>query len=97
MLSDTQAKIQALTDALEQGQRDHQHLQALFEPLLTQLQAESPLGAQVSQLLWIEVLRSHRSLSFWQSLGEAESELAKALADQNIRLQQNYLRLMQEQ
>ncbi|WP_218080657.1 hypothetical protein [Anthocerotibacter panamensis] len=95
--TDAEVQLQELTAALRDLERDPTRLNQLFMPLQEQVRAESPLAGQLTQILWEEVLRTKRSLNFWRSLGEAEGELAKTLCDQNIRLQQNYLRLMQEQ
>lgn len=47
--------------------------------------------------LWNELLTARRSTAFWEQISDAEKEIGDRLAQDNIRLQQNYLRLMQEQ
>ncbi|WP_287129286.1 hypothetical protein [Candidatus Cyanaurora vandensis] len=91
----SEEQFQALREALHDLNREQAQL--VFQQLLEAARAEGPQGTQLSQLLWDELWRTQRSLQFWRSLGEAEGELSKALSDQHIRLQQNYLRLMQEQ
>ncbi len=98
MLSvERESQVAAFALALANFEEDPQQVTQQFEAIQGSIDAESSLGVQINQLLWEELLRTRRSLSFWRSLGEAEGELSKALSNQHIRLQQNYLRLMQEQ
>jgi hypothetical protein len=52
---------------------------------------------QVLDILWREVLSSRRSSLFWQQMSDAEKVMSDRLAENHIQLQQNYLRLVQEQ
>lgn len=53
--------------------------------------------AEVIDALWQELLTARRSTAFWEQISDAEKEMGDRLTQDNIRLQQNYLRLMQEQ
>jgi hypothetical protein len=53
--------------------------------------------SEVLQKLWAEVLAARRSAMFWEKLSDAERAVSDGLADNHLRLQQNYLRLVQEQ
>ncbi|GAB4339356.1 MAG: hypothetical protein OHK0047_30140 [Leptolyngbyaceae cyanobacterium] len=53
--------------------------------------------SEVLQKLWAEVLAARRSAAFWERLSDAEKAMSDGLADDHLRLQQNYLRLVQEQ
>ncbi|MGQ9871881.1 hypothetical protein [Leptodesmis sp.] len=55
------------------------------------------MTAEVLQKLWAEVLAARRSAAFWEHLSDAEKAMSDGLADDHLRLQQNYLRLIQEQ
>ncbi len=53
--------------------------------------------SEVLQKLWTEVLAARRSAVFWEHLSDAERAVSDGLANNHLRLQQNYLRLVQEQ
>jgi hypothetical protein len=53
--------------------------------------------SEVLQQLWQEVLAARRSATFWEQLSNAERAVSDGLANNHLRLQQNYLRLVQEQ
>jgi hypothetical protein len=59
--------------------------------------ALNPTAAAVVDALWNELLTARRSTAFWEQISDAEKEMGDRLTQDNIRLQQNYLRLMQEQ
>jgi len=95
-MSRTQEQLQQLQRVLHEP-ANNPIAQQLFANLIEQVAVQSPLGSQLAQMLWEEIQHTQRSLNFWRGLGEAEGDLAKAYADQNIHLQQNYLRLLREQ
>ena len=51
----------------------------------------------VLDALWEEVLAARRSAVFWEQVSDIEKTMSERLADTHFQLQQNYLRLMQEQ
>lgn len=51
----------------------------------------------VLEALWQEVLAARRSATYWQQISDVERSMTEKLADNHFQLQQNYLRLMQEQ
>ena len=53
--------------------------------------------APLIQLLWNECLNARRSAAFWHELSDVEKTLSDSLTEKTIQLQQNYLRLVQEQ
>lgn len=59
--------------------------------------APDTVAATVIDALWNELLVARRSTAFWEQISDAEKEMGDRLTQDNIRLQQNYLRLMQEQ
>jgi len=64
--------------------------------LLSDLAVDA-VAAEVIDALWQELLTARRSTAFWEQISDAEKEMGDRLTQDNIRLQQNYLRLMQEQ
>lgn len=67
-----------------------------FRDLLDHL-AENEATAEALGVLWRELLAARRSAAFWQQLSDVEKELSDRLAETHVQLQQNYLRLVQEQ
>jgi uncharacterized membrane-anchored protein YjiN (DUF445 family) len=51
----------------------------------------------VLEALWKEVLAARRSATYWQQISDVERSLTDNLASNHVQLQQNYLRLLQEQ
>lgn len=68
-----------------------------FEAILEEVEAESPKGATLLKQLWEEYVSVQRSATFWESMSDAEKELSEKMAESNIQLQRNHLRLIQEQ
>lgn len=68
-----------------------------FEALLEQVQVDSPAVATLLNQLWQEYISVQRSAMFYESLSDAEAGLSEKMAQSNIQLQQNYMRLIQEQ
>ncbi len=94
----TEHQITQLKECLSLAQSPAQHTAAreLLAQLLGGLEA-APATTEVIDTLWNELLRARRSNAFWEQISDAEKEMGDRLAQDNIRLQQNYLRLMQEQ
>lgn len=67
-----------------------------FLDLLDTLSAD-PATEKVVEGLWREVLAARRSALYWQQISDVERLMTEKLADNHFQLQQNYLRLMQEQ
>ena len=68
-----------------------------FEAILKQVQAESPVGATLLRQLWQEYVSIQRSATFWENMSDAEKGLSEKMAESNVQLQRNYMRLVQEQ
>lgn len=64
---------------------------------LTEILADKAEAIAVLEAVWKELLLARRSSAFWQQISDVERTMSEKLADNNIQLQQNYLRLMQEQ
>lgn len=89
----------ALKGAIALAQDVHTHPQAKdqFEGIYHQLASENAAAADLLQQLWEEYIAVQRSALFWQNMSDAEKDLAQKMTESNINLQQNYLRLVQEQ
>ena len=68
-----------------------------FEAILSEVSAEGPKGAMLLKQLWQEYTSVQRSAAFWESMSDAEKELSDKMAQSNIQLQRNHMRLIQEQ
>lgn len=68
-----------------------------FEALLAQVKKGSPESATLLKQLWKEYISVQRSAMFYESLSDAEAGLSEKMAQSNIQLKQNYMRLIQEQ
>jgi hypothetical protein len=86
---------ECLTLASEVSQ--HCHASRGFAELQNQLAADNPQAAELLELAWNEVLAARRSAAFWEQLCDVERDMTEQMAANHLRLQQNYLRLMQEQ
>ena len=99
----TPTDIQSLIDELKTALENATETQTFdtarqqFEAIQRRLDAQSEALAPVVQLLWREYLTARRSSLFWQELSDAEKSLADNMAEKNIQLKQNYMRLVQEQ
>jgi hypothetical protein len=58
---------------------------------------DDPAIAELLKALWTEVLSARRSEAFWQQMSDAEKGLSDRVAADHINLQQNHMRLIQEQ
>ncbi|HEY9876850.1 MAG TPA: hypothetical protein V6D29_00280 [Leptolyngbyaceae cyanobacterium] len=83
--------------ALAHDVKTHPQAKEQFEELHALLEPENAEMADLLKHLWQEYITLQRSAAFWQKLSNAEKELSDRVAENNIQLQQNYLRLMQEQ
>lgn len=82
--------------SLAQDPALHQAANEAFTQLRQTLEADADV-TEVLEALWSEVLSARRSAAFWQQLSNVEKEMSDRLAQNHVQLQQNYLRLMQEQ
>ncbi|MBE9079679.1 hypothetical protein IQ241_20685 [Romeria aff. gracilis LEGE 07310] len=83
--------------ALAQDPKTHPQANEQFEQLCASLESENAEIAGLLKQLWQEYVSLQRSASFWEGMSDAEKELSEKMAEKNIQLKQNYLRLMQEQ
>lgn len=68
-----------------------------FIQLNDQLAVDHPIAAEMLQLLWKEMLSARRSASFWEQLSDIERQFTEQVTASHVQLQQNYLRLVEEQ
>lgn len=94
----TQHQIARLQDCFTLSRNPTQQEDA--RQAMAQLLSEIELNTAATEMidvLWNELLTARRSTAFWEQISDAEKEMGDRLTQDNIRLQQNYLRLMQEQ
>ncbi|WP_353259537.1 hypothetical protein [Prochlorothrix hollandica] len=75
----------------------HGEAQEQFETIRQALAQESPQAAVALELLWQELMRARRSAILLQKSCDRERGLTDRMAESHVQLQQNYLRLIQEQ
>jgi hypothetical protein len=94
----TPAQQTLLQECLELAQdiKSHADAASKFANLRDSL-TTNPATLTVIDSLWDAVLTSRRASAFWEQLSDAEQALSQRLADNHVQLQQNYLRLVQEQ
>lgn len=68
-----------------------------FERLRDRLSSENPQSVELLNLLWRELLSARRSAQFWEQICDVERNMTERMAADHFQLQQNYLRLVQEQ
>jgi hypothetical protein len=87
---------QALSSCVESTRHldHHDRAQADFDALCDRTDAQT---AELLNTLWQELLAARRSAAFWQEMCDVEKELSHRIAESNLQLRQNYLRLMEEQ
>ena len=68
-----------------------------FKAIFKQVQSENPTTAKLLSQLWQEYVSVQRSALFWESMSDAEKELSDKMTENNVQLQRNYMRLIQEQ
>jgi len=56
-----------------------------------------PDAVELVDMLWQELISAQRSAIFWQELSDMEKHLGEKLAENQVQLKQNYMRLVQEQ
>ncbi len=97
--SSSQNPVTQLKKCLSLAQEVATHAEAnqAFEQLRASVDAETPLAAELLDLLWQEVIAARRSALFWHQMCDVEKELSDRMIDNMAQLRRNYLRLMQEQ
>ncbi len=80
---------------LAQDPAHHQDANQTFAALRASI--SEPSATELLSVLWQEILTARRSAAFWQQISDVEKEMSERLAQNHMQLQQNYLRLMQEQ
>lgn len=95
----TETAVHTLQDclALAGDLRQHPHANQVFTDLQQRLASENPLAAEMLGLVWQEMMSARRSATFWERICDVEREMTEKMAASHLQLQQNYLRLMQEQ
>ena len=87
--------------ALAKDSKTHPQANAQFESLVKHVkngsEAEREEITQLLKRLWKEYLAVQRSATFYASLSDAEKGLSDKMAESNIQLQRNYMRLVEEQ
>jgi hypothetical protein len=90
--------IGVLRDCLTLLNKEHYtEANQAFRGLQDQLAMDNPVAARLVELLWTELLAAQRSTVIWQQICDAERGLTEQITASHFQLQQNYLRLMQEQ
>ncbi|MEY2977184.1 MAG: hypothetical protein ACO3NK_09880 [Prochlorotrichaceae cyanobacterium] len=83
--------------ALAQNVEAHDQATEQFQELRTDCAQDASQAQAMIDMLWWELLRARRSAQFWQKTCDIERELTERMAASHFQLQQNYLRLVQEQ
>lgn len=93
------SSAQSLENCLALAQNVEAHDQATekFQELRTDCAQDASQAQAMIDMLWWELLRARRSAQFWQKTCDVERELTERMAASHFQLQQNYLRLVQEQ
>ncbi|NEQ96546.1 MAG: hypothetical protein F6K30_07460 [Cyanothece sp. SIO2G6] len=65
--------------------------------LRDRLMSEYPDLVALLDMMWDALLVSQRSAKVWERLCDTEKQLTDRMAESHVQLQQNYLRLVQEQ
>jgi hypothetical protein len=75
------------------------HAEAIeaFSQLQARLTEENPLAAELVALAWKDVIAARRSAGFWERISDVERHMSDNMTADHINLQQNHLRLVQEQ
>lgn len=89
----------ALSGAIALAKDGHNYEQAntQFEALVAQLESDSPEAGKLLKQLWKEYISVQRAAVFYESLSDAEAGLSEKMAESNVQLKRNYMRLVQEQ
>ena len=83
--------------ALTKAGQNYDAATAQFSAIAAQVENDSPEAAVLLNQLWKEYVSVQRSAAFYESLSDAEAGLSEKMAQSNIQLKQNYMRLIQEQ
>lgn len=89
-------QLQALLQLAETVEH-HPDAHHQFQAWVADLQMNEPELAALMEQLWQAYMASQRSAHFWQRRTQMEQRLSDRLSQHHAQLQQNYLRLMQEQ
>jgi uncharacterized membrane-anchored protein YjiN (DUF445 family) len=94
----TQEQVTLLQSCFSMAQELAQHKDAdrAFTNLKESLSAD-PATIEMIEMVWKELLTARRSGAFWQQASDVERSMTESLANNHLQLQQNYLRLVQEQ
>ncbi|MDG2616604.1 hypothetical protein P7L53_10145 [Thermoleptolyngbya sichuanensis XZ-Cy5] len=95
--SDSMTQALAECIALLQDLQTHAAANDAFDQLKAQIAESNPAMANLLEILWREAVAGRRSAAFWQQICDVERDLTENLSANHFQLQQNYLRLMQEQ
>ncbi|WP_448562261.1 hypothetical protein [Trichothermofontia sp.] len=68
-----------------------------FEQLRDCVSGDREAASELMNLLWKELLAARHSASFWRKVADVEKEISERLAASHAQLQQNHIRLIQEQ
>jgi predicted metalloprotease with PDZ domain len=90
------AQLQACL-ALTPDLAQHAKAKEQFAALKAQLTTDSPIAAELLELAWNEVIAARRSAAFWEQISDAEKNMSDKVGESLLNLQQNHLRLIQEQ
>ncbi len=83
--------------ALAQSGKSYDQAAEQFAAVAAQIESESPEAATLLKRLWKEYISVQRSAVFYEGLSDAEAGLSEKMAESNIQLKRNYMRLVQEQ
>ncbi len=83
--------------SLAQDVSTHAKAKESYSDLRDRLADDAPEVTELMDMLWTEMLSSRRSALFWEELCNVEKKLTDRMAENNIQLRQNYIRLVQEQ
>jgi len=88
-----------LTECIELAKdpKAHSEAERTFEEIKDDLMDAPPEALQLVDRLWKELLLARRSAAFWEEISNVERSMTERLAADHLQLQQNYLRLVQEQ
>ena len=75
----------------------HSEAKQAFNQIQNRVAETCPDAVELVDLLWKELLSAQRSAIFWQELSDMEKNLGEKLAEKQVQLKQNYMRLVQEQ
>ncbi|MDX2232833.1 MAG: hypothetical protein NW220_24595 [Leptolyngbyaceae cyanobacterium bins.349] len=95
-LTEKQSELLKECLAMAQDLQSHADADRRFLDLEETL-SSAPAALAVVEALWKEVLAARRAATYWEQISDVERSMTEKLADNHFQLQQNYLRLMQEQ